>query len=278
LPQASDVTEPHFSPDGTRIAVVVARAIDVWEPASGRITRQLAPLPDGTFPRLVGWNAAGTEPLFTRGESYRDLPRSSEGRRQAPGASAIETAQAGVGRELAAHAAWRRVSRATTAGHCLFYLAHTSDTRRLCVWDNGQERCIASSDSWIYTFAPQGAAQGLLLSASRPGQPARLARLREDGSLAPAPLELRPHLLGLAAGTGTALACGPSLDERGRPLYYLGGSSLTPMLLGQPTDRWFYPAAAERAIAAVRVTADSDGDGQWTPLDRGELWVSWEAP
>ncbi|MEW5765711.1 MAG: hypothetical protein AB1824_12125, partial [Acidobacteriota bacterium] len=41
---------------------------------------------------------------------------------------------------------------------------------------------------------------------------------------------------------------------------------------------WYRPSAAGSAAAAVRVPSDTDGDGERTPLDLGELWIAWEVP
>jgi hypothetical protein len=126
----------------------------------------------------------------------------------------------------------------------------------------------------VFAFAPSDGREAWVLVRGEGGD-ALLGRT-DGGRVEAAEAGFSPRLLGLAAGDGLALACGPRPGTPGRPLVMWRDGRLShPFGTG---FHWYKPSAAGSAAAAVRVASDTDGDGELTPLDFGELWIAWEVP
>ena len=103
-----------------------------------------------------------------------------------------------------------------------------------------------------------------------------MTHLPSAGRLEWSPAAWEPRLLTLAlTADGRALVAGAPRGLAERALFVTSAGSAPKRL---SDGAWFTLSTAGSALAGVRVTNDSDGDAVLTPLDRGELWIGWEAP
>ena len=276
-PRGFDLLCPSFSPDGQSVAFAEGRGIGVWETAALKRTEALAPLPEGQFPRLWGWDSSGKFPLFSRGYDYLKLGRSASGGRDFPPEIPLEIASGGESRLLTPPGPipLRRYAAQRAPGG-LFYLARNdSAPTGLYFFDGSSERLwsppgmkvlgtfqATPSGPWVFLVPADGSA-GLALLAE-PGRP--LWRGPRFAS----------RQVALAADGARAAACMP--ESRSRNFLEAAADSHEVLFSGAPDGTWFAPAAAGEALSAVCVVRDTDGDGRLTPLDEGGLWVAWGKP
>lgn len=276
-PGEHDMVNPAFSRDGKRVAFSEGAAIGLWDLETGRRLEVLEALPGGAFPRLIGWDPQDRRPVFTRGYEYAVLDRDESARYAIPEEIPLEAAEAGRAIVLTppGTAAVRRSRGQPFAGGIGYLGQESGGARGLYVFDGARERRWTPRDCWIYAFEPCPSGGFWVLASEGPGKPARLARVPGPGEMAPAGRPMAAHLLGLAGGQ-SPLACGPGLSGSGRCLQRRTGSD------GSETEAvrggFFAPSAAGEACSVVLVREDSDGDGELTPMDEGELWMRWSAP
>ncbi|MEW5765912.1 MAG: hypothetical protein AB1824_13175, partial [Acidobacteriota bacterium] len=204
--EAADAVDPSISPDGRRIAFVEGGALRVWEPASGFLETVLSE--DGTsFPRLAGWAGDPPVPVFTRGEVYAAADLSDDRRRLLP-PRPLEAALSGQAGLLSHPASGERWSRgAASKGTALCMVQAESGPRRLASWSGGRPSPVTPPSLHVFAFAPASGDEAWVL-ARQDGDSAFLG-LAAAGRFVPVEASFSPHLLGLAAGEGFALACGP---------------------------------------------------------------------
>jgi hypothetical protein len=269
----ADAVDPSFSPDGGRIAFVEGGALRVWTLATGFVDTAL-PDDGRTFPRLAGWAGEPPVPVFTRGEAYAAAERASDGRRRLSECP-LEAAESGKAFPLSGRVSGERFSRGAAArGTALCMVQSGAGPRRLASWSGGSPAPVTPPSLHVFAFAPSDGREAWVLVRGEGGD-ALLGRT-DGGRVEAAEAGFSPHLLGLAAGDGLALACGPRPGTSGRPLVMWRDGRLShPFGTG---FHWYKPSAAGSAAAAVRVASDTDGDGELTPLDLGELWIAWEVP
>jgi hypothetical protein len=271
----ADSVQPLFAPDGQRVAFVQGTRAALWDLASGT-TRTLADLGPDQFPRLFAWPEAREHPLFTRGYAYARLPRDASHDYAPPPEVAIESAAPG-GLLLTAPAGEpRRRARPQAASGAIFYLVDdVQGGRGLFRVDANAETRWTPVGLWVYDFVPTKAGGCWALVAEHRGGAARLTHLRSAGQLQSSPAAWEPRLLTLAlTADDRALVAGAPRGLAQRALFATSFGS-TPYRLSD--GAWFTLTTAGSALAGVRVTNDSDGDGLLTPLDQGELWIGWEA-
>ncbi|MEW6758407.1 MAG: hypothetical protein AB1347_09310 [Acidobacteriota bacterium] len=272
-PEVADAVDPFFSPDGNRIAFVEGGALRVWIPDSGSVETSI-PDDGGTFPRLAGWAGDPPVPVFTRGEVYAAADRSGDRRRLLPPRplEAVVSGKAGPVSRAPSGERWSR--GAASRGTALCMVQAEPGPRRVAAWSGGTPSAVTPPSLHVFAFAPSNGEETWVLV--RGGADHALLGRAAAGRFEPAEVSFSPHLLGLAAGEGFAVACGPRPGRPDRPVVVWGEDGATlPFGAG---GRWYRPSAAGSAAAAVRVPSDTDGDGERTPLDLGELWIVWEVP
>lgn|GEM_PF-2205734 len=272
-----DMLCPSFSPDGQSVAFAEGRGIGVWETAALDRKEALAPLPEGQFPRLWGWDSSGKFPLFSRGYDYLMLGRSASGGRDFPPEIPLEIASGGEPRLLTPPGPipLRRYAAQRAQGG-LFYLARNdSAPTGLYFFDGSSERLwsppgmkvlgsFQSTPSGLWAFlVPADGSAGLALLAG-PGRP------RWRGP------RFASRQAALAADGARAAACMP--ESRSRGFLEAAADSHGVPFSGAPGAACFAPAVVGEALSAACVEHDTDGDGRLTPLDQGELWVTWRKP
>lgn len=271
----ADSVQPLFAPDGQRVAFAQGSRLASWDLTTSA-TATLSDLGPDQFPRLFAWPEAGAHPLFTRGYVYGRLPRDASHDYSPPPEVAIESAAPG-GLVLTAPAGEpRRRARPQAASAAVFYLVDDAHGGR------GLFHLYADAETrwtpvglWVYAFVPTRAGGCWALVAERRGEPARLAHLPSARRLEWSPAAWEPRLLTLAlTADDRALVAGAPRGLAERALFVASAGS-APLRLSD--GAWFTLSTAGSALAGVRVTHDSDGDGLLTPLDQGELWIGWEA-
>ncbi len=268
-----------FSPDGQRLAFAERKGIGVWTLAHGARAWALTPLEDGSFPRLAGWDPFGAGPLFTRGYDYLRLGREQDGRHHFPGEVPLEAAEGGTGRALTPPGTWalRRYKAQPVAG-AVFYLAQSRrglpglyrfDGREEVLWsreDQAVQGCLAEGSEACWAWVSFGEGGARLLRFEGPG------RFQETGPV------FQASLLAMAEDGAGGLWCSGAPIEGGlRRLLYVDerGRVSVPF---ENRGQVFGLAARAGSAAFVTVSRDTDGDGGFTPMDRGELRVRWAAP
>jgi len=277
-----DLTDPFFASEGRRVVAVEGRGLLMWDWATGATHRTLDPAPDGSFPRLAGWDSGREAPLFTRGQSYRLLPRDAARKYEKPLDVPLETTSGGDGAGNAPlaspHGGGHRRGRVEMAhGDLTLYLDERPDgSRRLCRLASGREECVETGPPLVLVAAPMAGGGAAFLAANQRGEAAELFLWDPSGARRATGVWQRPGLLGLAGGDRVVLCGGTGAEEH--PLTVFEPASGTVHRLGNGADLWYNPVTAGRAVGAVRVPRDTDGDGKRTLQDVGELWIVWEAP
>jgi hypothetical protein len=273
-----DLTDPFFAADGQVVVAVEGRGLVEWAWSAGTRRMILDPPPNGSFPRLAGWDSTREAPLFTRGRSYRLLPRDADRRYEKAEDVSIEAASGGVSAPVSPHGGGHRRGRVQMAhGDLALYLDERPDgSRRLCRLALGAEECIDTGPSFVLAAAPLVGGGAAYLAAERRGGEAELLLWDPSGAKRSTGLRIRPGLLGLSGAERVAL-CGAT-GEADHALILVEPRSGAVTRLGNRADLWYNPITAGRAVGGVRVPRDTDGDGKTTLLDVGELWIVWEAP
>ena len=273
-----DLTDPFFAADATTVVAVEGRGLVAWEWSAGTRRTVLDPAPNGSFPRLAGWDSTRDAPLFTRGLSYRLVPRDADRKYEKAEDVPIETAASGGGAVVSPHGGGHRRGRVEMAhGDLALYLDERPDgSRRLCRLASTAEECIDTGPSFVLAAAPLVGGGAAYLAAERRGGEVELLLWDSSGARRSTGLRLRPGLLGLAGAERVALCA--ATDDAEHALILVEPSSGAVTRLGNGSDLWYNPITAGRAVGGVRVPRDTDGDGKTTPLDVGELWIVWEAP
>jgi hypothetical protein len=268
-----DLTDPQFSPEGQWVVAVEGRGLVEWDWKGGTRRTILEEAADGTFPRLAGWDVPRRAPLFTRGTSYRLLPRDETRVYVKPTDVALETTSDLVAPHGSGH---RRVRVEMAHGDLCFYLDERPDgSRRLCRRDRGTEECLDAGPPHVLGVVPIEGGGAAFVAAHRRGEEGELYIWDPPGVQRSTGFRLRPGLMGLAGGR-TVVLSGEATDGM-RVLVSVDPASGAVRSLGTGPDLWYNPFTAGRAVGGVRVSRDTDGDGKRTPVDLGELWIVWEA-
>ena len=268
-----DCLSPQFCWDARQVAFVAGRNIYEWKLASGAL-RIVYEAPQGVFPRMGGWPRSMPGPVFWEGRDYARLPRDDEGRfvfpEDSPVASAATDLRAGSGPA-------RRI-KAMSGHEAVFYMAQPQGgTFGLRKWDGRCEERVSPAGRLVHLFDVSEDGLCWCWSSDSSGGPARLDSFGAGGDALRIELRAAPSLLGLAARSdGGALVSFRREGRASRELLVVDAKGIRWTSGG--SGAWFRPTAGGQAVAAVYVREDTDDDGELTPLDQGELWVSWEGP
>jgi hypothetical protein len=268
-----DCLSPQFSWDGSKVAFIAGQDVYEWNHVTGAI-RLIDSSPGGLFPRMAGWPRFLRGPVYWEGRDYVHLSRDKKGRYVFPEDAPVVSA--GTNRRIVG-GPLRRI-KAAAARDAVFYMAQPPGGKvGLRSWNGEREEPVSPPGRWIYVYEPCADGVCWSWSSDHAGGSASLERYR--GMERPLRIEMgaAPSLLGLAArdGGGAVVSCRwKGMHSNG--LVVVDGNGIRWTSSGK--GAWFRPTAGGDAIAAVQVAEDTDGDGALTPLDQGELWVSWEGP
>jgi dipeptidyl aminopeptidase/acylaminoacyl peptidase len=274
-PTDLDLTDPVFSPDGRALAFVAGCEVRRWTLEDGDVEVMWRASTPGVFPRLAGWETRTGLPLFTQGIAYRQAGLDGHGRYRIPREGPIYRAGHVETQVVTPPGAQPlRRGRLQINAQTIFYLANTPEAgRALFGVGPGPEEAWTPAGEWVYAFAPDGAGNVWALVGRSRGEAARLVRFTAPHQGTRASIQLVPHMMGLAVdGTGCALITGIESGASTGGWWRVDASGRS-CNLAACKGMWYYPAAAGTVACAVVVSRDTDGDGDLSPLDVGELWV-----